>query len=62
MFIGLTLQVTTICGLAYVAVVVPYVPDEHKLCTSVFKPMNVIQNMNIGPDEHKKTDEQIPIS
>jgi hypothetical protein len=45
MFIGLTLQPTTISGLAYMVTVAPYVrqpPDEHKLRTSVFKPTNVI--------------------
>jgi hypothetical protein len=57
MFIGPTHQLTTISGLAYMAAVVPYVrwpPYEHKLRTSVFKLMNIIQNMNVGPDEHKK--------
>jgi hypothetical protein len=44
---------------AYVAAVAP---DEHKLGTLVFKPMNVIQNMNVGSDEHKKTDERMPFS
>jgi hypothetical protein len=32
------------------------------LRTSVFKPTNVIQNMNVGPNEHKKTDERMPFS
>jgi hypothetical protein len=46
------------------AAVTPYIcrprvrPDEHKLRTSVSKPMNVIRNTNVSPDEHKKTDEQ----
>jgi hypothetical protein len=56
MFVGPTHQPTTISGLAYVAAMAPYVhwpPDEHKLHTSVFKPTNVIQNTNVGPDEHK---------
>jgi hypothetical protein len=60
MFVGPTLQPTTISGLAYVVAVVPYVrqpPDEHKLRTSVLKPRNLIQNINVGPDEHKKTNE-----
>jgi hypothetical protein len=63
MFVGPTHQLTTISTLAYVAAVVPYVrwpPYEHKLRTSVFKLTNVIQNMNVGPDEHKKTDERMP--
>jgi hypothetical protein len=45
MFIGPTHQPMNISGLAYVAAMAPYVrqqPDEHKLHTSVFKPMNVI--------------------
>jgi hypothetical protein len=65
MFIGPTHQLMNISGLAYVAAMAPYVrrqPDEHKLHTSVFKPMNVIWNMNIGPNEHKKTIEWIPFS
>jgi hypothetical protein len=63
MFIGPTLQLMTIGGLAYVVAVTPYVrrpPDEHKLRTSVLKPTNIIQNINVGPDEYKKTDEQMP--
>jgi hypothetical protein len=60
-----THQPTTIRELAYMAAVAPYVhrpPDEHKLRTLVFKPTNVTRNMNVGPDEHKKTDERMPFS
>jgi hypothetical protein len=38
----------------------PYFPrpvDVHKLCTSVFKLMNIFLYMNIGPEEHKKSGE-----
>jgi hypothetical protein len=65
MFVGPTHQRMNISGLAYVVAMAPYVcqpPDEHKLHMSVFKPMNVIQNMNVGPDEHKKPDERMPFS
>jgi hypothetical protein len=65
MFVGLTLQPTTISGLAYMVTVVPCVrqpPDKHKLRSSVFKPTNVIRNMNVGPDEYKKLDERMPFS
>jgi hypothetical protein len=65
MFIGSTHQPTTISGLAYVVTVAPYVclpPDEHKLRMSVFKPTNIIRNMNVGPDEHEKTNERMPFS
>jgi hypothetical protein len=57
MFVGPTHQPMNISGLAYVVAVVPYVrqpPDEHKLRTSIFKPMNVIRNMNVGSNKHKK--------
>jgi hypothetical protein len=56
MFVGPTHQPMNISGLAYVVAMAPYVcqpPDEHKLHTSVFKPMNVIQNMNVGPTNIK---------
>jgi hypothetical protein len=37
--------------------------DEHKsLCTSVFKLTNVFLVMNIGPEEYKKVEEQMPFS
>jgi hypothetical protein len=45
MFVGPTHQPTNISELAYVVAVVSYVRrplDEHKLRTSVFKPMNII--------------------
>jgi hypothetical protein len=38
----------------------PYFPrpvDVHKLCTSVFKLMNIFLYMNIGLEEHKKSRE-----
>jgi hypothetical protein len=58
MFIRPIHQLTTISGLAYMAAVAPYVrrpPDEHKLRMLVFKPMNVIRNMNVGPENIKKS-------
>jgi hypothetical protein len=45
MFVGPTHQPTNISELAYVVAVVSYVRrplDEHKLHTSIFKPMNII--------------------
>jgi hypothetical protein len=36
--------------------------EEHKLDTSVFKLRNIISNMNVVPEEHKKTEEQISFS
>jgi hypothetical protein len=51
MFVKPTHQPTNISKLAYVAT------DEHKLHTSILKPTNVIRNINVGPDEYKKTDE-----
>jgi hypothetical protein len=58
MFVGPTHQPMNISGLTYVAAVASYVrrpPDEDKLRTSVLKMTNVIQNMNVGPNEHKKS-------
>jgi hypothetical protein len=65
MFVRPTLQPMTISGLVYVAAVAPYVrrpPDKHKLRTSVFNLTNIIQNMNVGPEEHKKPNERMPFS
>jgi hypothetical protein len=65
MFVRPTLQPTTISRLAYVTAVAPYVhrpPDKHKLRTSVLKPTNVFQNMDVDPDEYEKTDERMPFS
>jgi hypothetical protein len=59
MFVGLTHQPTTISGLAYMVAVAPYVRQER---TSVLKPMDVIRNMNVGPDEYKKIAERMPFS
>jgi hypothetical protein len=57
MFVGPTHQPTNVSGLAYVAAMTPYVrwlPDKHKLHTSVEKLTNVIRNINVGPDKYKK--------
>jgi hypothetical protein len=48
--------------------IISYVPrgsgmvEENKLHTSVFKLRNMISNMNVVPEEHKKTEEQISFS
>jgi hypothetical protein len=36
--------------------------DVHKLCTLVFEPRNIFSVMNIGPEEHKKTEERMHFS
>jgi hypothetical protein len=36
--------------------------EIHKLCTSIFKTMNIFSVINIDPDEHKKAEERILFS
>jgi hypothetical protein len=36
--------------------------NAHKLCTSVFKPMNVVSVMNMDPKEYKKVEERMSFS